>query len=414
CAKTRCDSAHPVPRPICVLASPEAVLDTFIVANALYLSQTASTYYDPDEAKTQIGRGTGCALSHLVFAHNSLNQEVLIRNDSNNNTADAYCLFANNVFKAFTWGGGNVLSNIVLKDMKLFTGALAPSGSTNVLIGGDVTSLFVDAANGDFTPAGDLATNGFAPSIPTDINRQAFFNNEDNGDAVGAVRITGGQGVALYVPPPPSSTPVTDLLAAMNASPGQSDYYELTTGNVADTNPGNFGGVWTATGKSSTANQLTQNESNPNRRPTIEANGSVFDSAARGHVEQAITGGTFDIVLALTKDDSSNTGVLLSNQASASFVTYTDGISTSLPQSVLVDGDPVSTYDALHDALDDGAEHVVTIIGADFTSATELIIGRSSSSLFGTVRRVAILDNADFTTNLADVRALAQQAVAAS
>ncbi|MEO1475295.1 MAG: hypothetical protein AAFS13_02850 [Pseudomonadota bacterium] len=391
---------------------PEAVLDNFFVANAMYLSQTASTYYDPETAKTQIGRGTGCALSHLVLAHNSLNQDVVIRNDANNNTADAYCLFTNNVFKAFTWGGGNVLSDVLVKDTILFAGALAPSNSTNIVVTGDVSTLYVDAPNGDFTPAGDLAADGFVPTIPSDINREAYFSDDGQGDAAGAVRITGGEGVSLYAPPDPSQVPVIDLLAAMNsAGPGQSEFYDLT--RATDTNPGSFGGLWRCVGQSNTANELTQAENNPNRRPMISSNGAEFASNGRGHVGQAISPGVFDIVMSFTKDNASSSGTLLSDQSNVSRANYADEASTSLPQSVLVDGNPVSTYDALHDALSDGSEHVVTIIGADFAGASELIIGRSSGSLVGTVRRVAVLDNADFPTNLADVRSLAEQSVAA-
>lgn len=400
-----------------ILASPilvggvAGVWDTFFVGNALHNSTVNGDYYTHGQVLSQFGRGTGCSLSHLVFAHNSMNQRISIRNDSANNTADTYTMFANSVIPRFVWGGGNVLNNITLKNLHLFTGEIPPSNSTNVVIGGDETTLFMDAANGDFTPAGELLNEGFTPVVTTDYDGDPFITAEGIGDAAGAVRAPSGEGLALYVPPPPSDTPVEDLLALFDpVSGGKSEFWELSA--ATDTNPGNFGGIWTCIGQSANANVLGQTESNPNRRPTITTAGAVFDSAARGHVEQMITGGTFSVFMSITLAPASTTGTLLSDQAAASAANYTDGSTNSLPFLTQVDGVTVSTSDELHDALKaGGTEKTLTILGANFAGDTELIIGRASGSLIGTVRRVVVVADADFPATLADVRNLAAQAV---
>jgi len=391
-------------------AGAAGILDSFFVGNAIYNNPVAATYYDPDEASSQFGRGTGCDMSHVVFAHNSMNQRVIIRNDSANNTADAYCLFANSVIESFVWGGGNVLEDIEIKNLHLFAGAIPPSNSTGVVVGGDETDLFEDAAAGDFTPAGDLLDEGFTPVLPTDYHRDTFISGEDIGDAAGAVRAASGEGIALYVPPPPSSDPVADLLALLDAIPGgKSELWDLTT--ASDTSPGAFGGVWTCVGESANANVLGQTESNPNRRPLVTAGGAVFDSAARGHVEHVIAGGTFSVFMAITLDPASTAGTLLSDQLANNVANYTDGSATSLSSAVQVDGVAVSTLNELHDALKaGGTEKVLAILGVDFTGDTELIIGRSSASLVGQVRRVVVVAERDFPDNLESVRTLAASA----
>lgn len=387
------------------------VWDTFFVGNAIYDNPIAADYYDPAESSSQFGRGTGASLSHLVFAHNSMNQRVIIRNDSNNNTADAYTMFANNVIANFIWGGGNVLGNITLKNLHLFTGSVPPSNSTNVVIGGDETTLFADAAAGDFTPAGALLNEGFVPTLSTDFSRNPFIIGEGIGDAAGAVRAASGQGIAIYVPPPPSADPVADLLAAFNAvTGGKSDLYEMA--DATDTDATGFGGVWSLTGQSANTNTLGQTETNPNRRPDITAGGAVFDGVARSHVEQVIAGGTFSVFMSITLDSASVTGTLLSDQAATSLANYADGNNNSLPFLTQVDGSNISTQNELHDVLKaGGGEKTLAILGADFSGDTELIIGRASGSLVGTVRRVIIIADADFPDNLTEVRSLATQAV---
>ena len=184
-----------------LVAGQAGVWDTFFVGNALHNSTVNGDYYTHGQVLSQFGRGTGCSLSHLVFAHNSMNQRISIRNDSANNTADAFCMFANSVIPSLIWGGGNVLENVTLKNLHLFTGEIPPSNSTNVVIGGDETTLFADAAAGDFTPAGALLNEGFTPVVPTDYNRNSFITGDGLGDAAGAVRAASGEGIGLFLPP---------------------------------------------------------------------------------------------------------------------------------------------------------------------------------------------------------------------
>lgn len=125
--------------------------------------------------------------SHVVIAHNTFaEQQVRMRTDqSSPYLPDAYCLFANNSFLALKWMSGTA-GGVVIANNHYHTGETAPSGSTGDTVGGDGTSLYVDAANGDFTPAGDLLTNLKTAAATYDLNRNARATS----DAAGAVRVS--------------------------------------------------------------------------------------------------------------------------------------------------------------------------------------------------------------------------------
>ncbi len=104
--------------------------------------------------------------SHMVLAHNSFaTQAVFLREDL---TGDQYSLFANNVTKHLYSFTASPDPDIV------YTGNHAqeskpntPSGTT---IGGSAASLFADAANGDFTPQGELLVNPKTSVVRYDLN----------------------------------------------------------------------------------------------------------------------------------------------------------------------------------------------------------------------------------------------------
>lgn len=111
--------------------------------------------------------------SHIVVAHNSWAQQGLwLRTDfagapsstTEKYQPDGYCLIACNVIPELLWVG-TVDPDLVIKDNHLFTGETPPAGATGTTIGGDVTSLFANAAAGNFSPAGELLTNLKVPVV---------------------------------------------------------------------------------------------------------------------------------------------------------------------------------------------------------------------------------------------------------
>ena len=134
------------------LADGGGARDILVINNALHNRVSVN----PDHAQhfSQLAAAHG----HVVLAHNShTGAGLLLRTDTTYN-ADGYCLLANNVIKTLTWQGSPD-ADLVIANNHLETGATSPSGSTGTTIGGDDTSLYVDADAGDFTPAGDLLTN---------------------------------------------------------------------------------------------------------------------------------------------------------------------------------------------------------------------------------------------------------------
>jgi len=63
-------------------------------------------------------------------------------------------------------------ADLTISNNHLQDGASSPAGSTGTTIGGNTQSLFVDAAAGDFDPAGELSTQRSTPSIKHDRNQK--------------------------------------------------------------------------------------------------------------------------------------------------------------------------------------------------------------------------------------------------
>jgi hypothetical protein len=379
-------------------AAPEN--DIMIVGNAMRLGTEPSTYFDPANASSQLGRGNaGSAISHVVVAHNTMpNQGWLIRTNGvfTGFTADQFCTFTNNIMRRFVYDGESLpLENLTVDGLLIHADELVPPGAINVVRAGDEATLVADFANGDYRAAGAALLNGFAAAIPTDLTRMAMPATAAPGAYAAAA--------TAYAPPALSTTPEADLIAAMNAvSGGDSFFLDFREGVLA-------GGTLTVRDQSANGNDASQSDSAS--RPALSFNGAVFSSS--NFLSVPISGGVFTIVAAFTKADTSTTGTIASDQAlNNNGVNYQDGTISAPSVNVFVDGEAVGTRDRWHDLMHEAGEVVITIDDFDFTGDTELRIGRPSGALTGEVRRVIGIKQGDFPTTLPLVRSLAQQVAA--
>lgn len=130
----------------------------------------AGDYNIKGNAFSQIGRSG--RKSHLIMAHNSFTQGLLLRNNDGF-ASDIYTLIANNVFSSMNWdNNGTPTANLAIKGNHLSTGALLPAASTSTSIGGSEADLWQSATTGDFTPKGALLANLKTPSVQYDRNRK--------------------------------------------------------------------------------------------------------------------------------------------------------------------------------------------------------------------------------------------------
>lgn len=303
-------------------------------------------------------------------------------------------MIKNNVFRNFIYDPDGPFPGLTIDRMHIHGGNSAPAGATNVIVGGNQNTLFVDFANKNFHPAAELAQNGFPPVIPYDIEGAAF----PQFSALGAYALEAPE----YVPPPPSSDPLADLLAAINAAGGQSSVHRLRNATVS-------GGVWRSEDMSNNDNDLVQ--ATASQQPTIGATGATF--SGNQNVRQTITGGTFTVVMSFTKDDASTNGAVLSDQSNNQPARYTQGVFTTPGCTVIIDGNSAPNRDAFYLALHQTGRKVVMMQGCDFTGDTELRLGRQGGvSLMGEVDWFIVINEADFPNNLTNVRALAVQVAA--
>jgi hypothetical protein len=370
--------------------------DFFAVGNALGLSTTITPWFNPNNYYSQFGRGSpyGMAASHVVIAHNTLpNQGFYIRTEGIQfgSTVDAYCMIKNNVFRTLIYAAGP-FPGLTIDGLHIHGGNPAPQGVTNVIIGGNENTLFVDFANKNFRPAGLLAQNGFPPVLPHDIEGAAFPQFA----ALGAYALEAPE----YIPPPPSSDPLADLLAAVNAAGGQSSVHRLRTATVS-------GGVWRSEDMSNNDNDLVQ--ATASQQPTIGPTGATFSGIQ--NVRQSITGGIFTVVMSFIKDDASTSGFVLCDQGTGVISRYWQGQGSAPGGTVIIDGAGIDSRDAFYTALHQTGRKVVMIQGCNYTGKTAISLGRSAggSTFAGEVDWFIVLDEAAFPNNLAQVRALAVQ-----
>ena len=149
------------------------VIDSVVVGNALY-----NNVGTPDEG---LQSDLGGMVSHGVFAHNTMaTQRTLIPADGQG--GDAYSLIANNVVRRMTVRNGDPIpATLMVNDNHVIQDVGLPAGLNGTSSGGDSTTLFVDALNGDFTPAGALLTNGAAPTLYNDLLAVEFPETASKG-----------------------------------------------------------------------------------------------------------------------------------------------------------------------------------------------------------------------------------------
>lgn len=379
--------------------------DMLAFGNTFHNDQTPASNYDPAANSSQLGRGTGIQASHVVVAANTFSQRVVVQNANANNTFDLYCLFTNNIAAEFSYAGGVPLANFVAKNSHLFAGASTPSGSTGISIGGTLDTLLADPANGDFTPQAELLTDGFAAVLPTDYERTPFPPEVVVGDDTFLAAPGGVAAAALkYAPPPPSADPVADLIASMDANPGDHAFVDYT--DASDVPP------WTGVDQSANGNNHIQ--STGSRKPALSASGATFDGN-NDAVVQSISGGTFTVAMAVTVNDPDDPGVFVSDNGNTTYVQYQSGSGVShQATTVTVDGVATGTRGAVYTAVNGAGEVILVMQGLDLTGRSELRIGRNSGTMNATVRRVAVIAEAAMGSNLASARTLAAQAVAAT
>ncbi|NVE95726.1 cadherin repeat domain-containing protein [Altererythrobacter lutimaris] len=181
-----------------------------------------------------------------------------------------------------------------------------------------------------------------------------------------------------------SEAPTTaEELAAALAGSTQSAFADL---RQADDTIG-----WIATDLSGHGNHFTQ--AFATQRPVIDSKlGAVFShESANNNIRYPISGGTFTALLAFAKNADDARGTPVSN-GSGGPGRYQDGIAIALAGTCLVDGNQVTDSDALHDALDDGQEHIIEWQGIDASEWSEFVIGRPGDSLGGILRCVVVID----------------------
>ena len=140
--------------------------------------------------------GLGGMFSHCIFAHNTLaTQRVLL--PAEGQSGDAYTLIANNVARRFSVRNDDPLASAVAVDNNhVQEQSGLPDGTVGTSIGGNADTLFVDAINGNFDPAGSLLTNGAAPVVSQDLSASAFPETA----AKGAVAATATPGSGFSPP----------------------------------------------------------------------------------------------------------------------------------------------------------------------------------------------------------------------
>lgn len=381
-------------------SGPAPERDIFIVGNAMSLGTAPSTYFDPANASSQLGRGNaGSPISHVVIAHNTMpNQGWLIRTAgvASGFTADPYCMFKNNIMRRLVYDGESLpLANLTVDGLLIHASELVPPGATRVIRAGDETSLVADFANGDYRPAGAALAAGFAPAIPFDLAASAMPATA----AAGAYAAS----APAYALPPLSATPEDDLLAAFNAvSGGQSFFLDFKQAVLV-------GNTLTVPDRSANGNDAVQALST--NRPALSFNGAMFDS--NSFVSVPISGGVFTLVVAFAKADASASGVIASDQdLNTNGINYQDGTTSATGINVFVNGEAVGTRNRWHDLMHQAGEVIIRIEDFDCTGDSELRIGRPSGALAGEVRRVIAIDQEAFASNLPLMRSLAEQVAA--
>ncbi|MBE5074503.1 hypothetical protein IM511_09315 [Erythrobacteraceae bacterium E2-1 Yellow Sea] len=143
--------------------------DALFINNAAHDKDIISGSQNKLVLSSQAGKNSQ---SHVIVAHNSMMQNLLLRSDLIYNP-DSYCIVSNNVFRDIDWVGSPNDPDLTISGNHLFIGADNPSGAAGTSIGGDETSLYSNVVAGNFAPKGDLLANRKPPVLKYDINGNA-------------------------------------------------------------------------------------------------------------------------------------------------------------------------------------------------------------------------------------------------
>ena len=148
---------------------PGGAKDFLFLNCAFYNRKVQNDLFDYTVGFSQLSRG---AHSHVVVAHCSMPTQGMSMRPINGYNPDGYCLVANNALRILTWDGVPD-ADLPIAGNHLQAGNTDPEGATQTSIGGDDTTLFADAAAGDFAPAGALLANLKVPVVRYDLNGNA-------------------------------------------------------------------------------------------------------------------------------------------------------------------------------------------------------------------------------------------------
>lgn len=163
--------------------APRGEFDVVIFGNVFHASDDAASASSDAAGGSQWGRpNLPLTCSHVVWAHNTFpNQKLIIRSEGGGLATDAYCLMVNNTFPELQILGTAPVPNLTINGLHLHAEALAPPSAVHVTIAGNETSLFNDAKNFDFSPAGALLVNLRTAAMPVDQKRAVFPNTAPTG-----------------------------------------------------------------------------------------------------------------------------------------------------------------------------------------------------------------------------------------
>lgn len=257
----------------------------------------------------------------------------------------------------------------------------------------------------DFTGDSELRIGRPSGALTGEVRRVIAIDQAAFADRLPLIRSLALQVAGVGYQAPPTPDPNANIIDLVNAAGGQSGVYQMSLGTVV-------GGTLLVPDRSNNGRNLTQADSA--RRPIIGSAGATF--AADDWLGLTVSGGTFTVVLSLTKASASVTGNVISDQAAASGISHYNSTATNtLSTSNRVNGAVVTTRQALYNAMHATGEVVLTIEAIDASGDTQLRLGRGATGGFeGVIRRAVILDHDAHLAGLAQAIAAAQAWVRAA
>ncbi len=138
------------------------IVDSMFIGNAFHNVETG--------VESNVLSQLNYSQSHVVIAHNTLATQRLVTRGDIGFDADSLCLVANNSATGIYGTSGQAFDpDLVVTNNHVWAGAILGIGDTGTTSGGDNFSLYVDAANGDFSPVGELLANQKAPIVSHDL-----------------------------------------------------------------------------------------------------------------------------------------------------------------------------------------------------------------------------------------------------